>query len=64
MKIYTVLVINHPFQFTAATIHTIALLNSLALDVHANCFVRLRNLSKACGVIVSAAADQRALQLY
>ena len=24
--------------------------------VHANCFVRLRNLGKACGVIVSAAA--------
>ena len=34
--------------------HIIALFSSLAL--HANCFVRLRNLGKACGVIVSAAA--------
>ena len=56
MKIYIVLVINQPFQFTSATTHTIALLNSLALGVHANCFVRLRNLGKAYGVIVSAAA--------
>jgi len=55
VKIYIVLVLNQPFQFTSEQLtHIIALLNSLAL--HANGFVRLRNLGEAYRVIVSAAA--------